>query len=127
MLAGHPARSARFRGRQRGGALRRGEDEATRANERADLDRAGFRPGPLAKPGGSARPRPVDQAQWSSGARVENGRPHADLFWREAEGSGDGVKPATLTVSRPAGAGRRARHLFGRVLAVVPPRPAGLT
>ena len=69
-------------------------------------------------------PRPVDQAQWSSGAWVENGRPHADLFWREAEGSGDGVKPATLTVSRPAGAGRRARHLFGRVLAVVPPRPA---
>ena len=92
--------------------------------------------------------RPVDQARWSFAARVEDGRLHADLFWREVEGAGDGVKLATLTVSRSEGEDRLLLEVFveraermvvagptaqvlGRVissaldLAMVPPRPAG--
>ena len=124
MLAGHPARSARFRGRQRGGALRRGEDEATRANERADLDRAGFRPGPLVKPGGPARPqacgpgamelrgpgrertaprRPVLAGGRGVGGRREAGHPDREPARRGSPSGATSLRPGLGRGPAPAG------------------------
>ena len=72
--------------------------------------------------------RSVDQAQWSFEARVEDGRLHTDLFWWETERPGDGLKLATLTVSRPEGEDRLLLEVLiegaERLAVAGPPTPA---